>query len=103
MMTAGVTLPPSSPLGSSGIPDEAPVWKEKIFERAAEDIAYAHLEKDGGEGGGADPEGSDPGPRKVLIVCDRGFFDNCAYMTGDEFRQVLGKLNVTEEELPREL
>ena len=60
--------------------------KEKIFERAAEDIAYAHLEKDGGEGGSADPGGSDPGHRKVLIVCDRGFFDNCAYMTGDEFR-----------------
>ena len=42
---------------------------------------------------------SDPGPPEGLIVCDRGFFDNCAYMTGDEFRQVLGKLNVTEEEL----
>ena len=100
MMTAGVTPSRcSSPLAYQEFQMKLQYEKEKIFERAAEDIAYAHLEKDGGEGCSADTGGSDPGPRKVLIVCDRGFFDNCAYMTGDEFRQVLGKLNVTEEEL----
>ena len=100
MMTAGVTPSRcSSPLAYQEFQMKLQYEKEKIFERAAEDIAYAHLEKDGGEGCSADTGGSDPGHRKVLIVCDRGFFDNCAYMTGDEFRQVLGKLNVTEEEL----
>ena len=36
---------------------------------------------------------------KVLIVCDRGALDNKAYMTGEEFAQVLGCLNTNEIEL----
>ncbi len=36
---------------------------------------------------------------KVLIVCDRGALDNRAYMTEDEFRYVLEKLNTSEVEL----
>ena len=36
---------------------------------------------------------------KVLVVCDRGALDNRAYMTDEEFRYVLEKLNMTEVEL----
>ena len=36
---------------------------------------------------------------KVLVVCDRGTLDNRAYMTEEEFRYVLGKLNTNEVEL----
>ena len=36
---------------------------------------------------------------KILIVCDRGALDNRAYMTGDDFRYVLEKLNTSEVEL----
>lgn len=36
---------------------------------------------------------------KVLIVCDRGALDNRAYMTAEEFRYVLDKLNTSEVEL----
>ena len=36
---------------------------------------------------------------KVLVVCDRGALDNRAYMSAEEFRYVLDKLNTTEVEL----
>ena len=36
---------------------------------------------------------------KVLVVCDRGALDNRAYMSDEEFRYVLEKLNTTEVEL----
>ena len=36
---------------------------------------------------------------KVLVVCDRGALDNRAYMTEEEFRYVLDKLNTSEVEL----
>ena len=36
---------------------------------------------------------------KILIVCDRGALDNRAYMTAEEFRYVLDKLNTSEVEL----
>ena len=36
---------------------------------------------------------------KVLIVCDRGALDNKAYMTGEEFAQVLAGLGTNEIEL----
>lgn len=36
---------------------------------------------------------------KILIVCDRGVMDNLAYMTHEEFRQVLANIGRTEEEL----
>ena len=36
---------------------------------------------------------------KVLIVCDRGALDNRAYMTEEDFRYVLEKLNTSEVEL----
>ena len=34
-----------------------------------------------------------------LLVCDRGMFDNRAYMTQEEFEICLSKLNTTEEEV----
>ena len=36
---------------------------------------------------------------KFLLVCDRGMFDNRAYMTEEEFKVCLEKLNTTEEEV----
>ena len=36
---------------------------------------------------------------KILVVCDRGALDNRAYMSAEEFRYVLDKLNTTEVEL----
>ena len=53
--------------------------KENVYTRAAGDIA----EKSG---------------KKVLIVCDRGFFDNRAYMTAGEFDEALRILGVSREE-----
>ena len=38
---------------------------------------------------------------KFLLVCDRGMFDNRAYMTEEEFNICLEKLNTTEEEVNR--
>ena len=36
---------------------------------------------------------------KILIVCDRGALDNCAYMTQEEFAQVLAHVGANELEL----
>ena len=36
---------------------------------------------------------------KYLIVCDRGFMDNRAYMSEEEYQKVLTALNVTEKEI----
>ena len=36
---------------------------------------------------------------KILIVCDRGAMDNCAYMTQEEFAQVLAYVGANELEL----
>ena len=36
---------------------------------------------------------------KFLLVCDRGMFDNRAYMSEEEFKICLEKLNTTEEEV----
>lgn len=60
--------------------------KEAVYTRAARDIAEA------GDGGGQGCQ------RKVLLVCDRGFFDNRAYMTAEEFQEALRILGVSEEE-----
>lgn len=51
--------------------------KEQLFERAA-----ATMDAD-----------------KILIVCDRGALDNRAYMTDEEFRQLLEDLQQNEVEL----
>lgn len=51
--------------------------KEKVFEQAA-----ASMKAD-----------------KILIVCDRGAMDNRAYMTDEEFSQILGELGTTEIKL----
>lgn len=53
------------------------IEKEKIFEQAAETM---------------DSE-------KVLILCDRGVMDNKAYMSGEEFEQVLKEAGSNEVEL----
>ena len=60
--------------------------KEDVYMRAAQDIAEA------GTAGGEECA------RKVLLVCDRGFFDNRAYMTAEEFGEALRILGVSEEE-----
>jgi CYTH domain-containing protein len=57
--------------------------KENVYTRAAMDIA--------------DTAGRETG-KKVLIVCDRGFFDNRAYMTAEEFDEALGILGVSADE-----
>ncbi|MDO4805234.1 MAG: AAA family ATPase [Lachnospiraceae bacterium] len=36
---------------------------------------------------------------KILIVCDRGEFDNKAYMTDGEFEKILDKMGFTEERM----
>ena len=51
--------------------------KEKIFEMAAASMKS----------------------EKTLVVCDRGAMDNRAYMTREEFSQVLGELGTTEVKL----
>ena len=51
--------------------------KERIFERAASGMK--------GE--------------RILIVCDRGLLDNCAYMNGEEKADVLFELGLSEGEL----
>lgn len=51
--------------------------KEAVYERAATDMAC----------------------EKVLIVCDRGFLDNKAYMTEEEFELVLTNQNSNEVEM----
>ncbi len=33
---------------------------------------------------------------RILIVCDRGAMDNCAYMTGEEFSWVLRQMNTSK-------
>ena len=59
--------------------------KEKIFDAAAQDI-LKKMEEDGDS------------QAKVLIVCDRGFFDNRAYMTQEEFDEALRQLGVDADE-----
>ena len=65
--------------------------KEAVYTRAAEDIAGNVKEQTGGKPG-------EKSGKKVLIVCDRGFFDNRAYMTAGEFEEALRILGVSEEE-----
>lgn len=60
--------------------------KEDVYMRAARDIAEAGTES------------GEECARKVLLVCDRGFFDNRAYMTPEEFGEALRILGVSEEE-----
>lgn len=36
---------------------------------------------------------------RFLIVCDRGFFDNKAYMSDEDFQHVLQTLNVSEKQM----
>lgn len=60
--------------------------KEDVYMRAAQDIAEAGT------------AGREECARKVLLVCDRGFFDNRAYMTAEEFGEALRILGVSEEE-----
>lgn len=123
MMTAGVTpVRCSTPMAYQQFQMKLQFEKEKLFERAAADIAYAEKSEDAGKGpeqadavseeaGGrkagrnSEVQRQDPGdvrePRKVLVVCDRGFMDNRAYMTEEEFQQVLAELGTTEKELLR--
>lgn len=54
------------------------IYKEKVFEEAAGKLINSD---------------------KVLIICDRGMFDNKAYMPEDEFKKALAELNLTESEL----
>ncbi len=49
--------------------------KERIFQRAARTMPQ----------------------EKILIVCDRGMFDNKAYMTDTEFETILGRMGLTVE------
>lgn len=37
--------------------------------------------------------------QKILIVCDRGVMDNKAYMTEQEFSEILGGMGLTEVEV----
>jgi len=83
MMTAGITPGRcSTPMAYQQFQMKLQFEKEKVFERAAEDIA-----------------GGDRILHKVLIVCDRGFMDNRAYMTEGEFDQVVRDLGTGREEL----
>lgn len=56
---------------------ELQLTKEKLFEQAARTMPV----------------------EKILIVCDRGALDNKAYMTEQEFQEVLAYLGVKEENL----
>lgn len=82
--------------------------KEKVFESAARDIEEklrmdrekqrAAADRGKASGAAAGTEVSPEEEPKLLIVCDRGFLDNRAYMTGEEFAEALRVLGVTEEE-----
>lgn len=100
MKTAGITPARcSSPFAYQLFQMELQLEKERIFERAAMDIA--EKQKRRGDAEGTETPG-DPAPEaKILIVCDRGFFDNCAYMTREEFLEALRQLGVQEEEMLR--
>ena len=81
--------------------------KEQIFDRAARDIEQKMLED---AARGKEVKKTDPGRLrtgtstqrysgpKILIICDRGFFDNRAYMTREEFDEALRLLGVTADE-----
>ena len=80
MMSSGITPARcSSPMSYQLFQMTLQNEKEKIFELAAKDIADAQQ-------------------KKVLIVFDRGFFDNRAYMTQEEFSEVLASLGISEDE-----
>ncbi len=70
---------------------ELQLEKEAVYTRAAEDIVGAGEEEES-------PEDADASGKKVLIVCDRGFFDNRAYMTEEEFEEACRILGVSAEE-----
>lgn len=78
--------------------------KEEVYTRAAEDIAEASEKRTGNDGNHENHEnhenlqGTQQAGKKVLIVCDRGFFDNRAYMTREEFSEALRILGVSEKE-----
>lgn len=75
--------------------------KEEVYTRAAKDIAEASEKRAGNNGDHENHEnlqGTQRPGKKVLIVCDRGFFDNRAYMTSEEFSEALQILGVSEEE-----
>ena len=92
MKTAGITPARcSSMMAYQLFQMKLQLEKEDVFTRAAMDIAGVR------EDGGEDSSGKNPA-RKVLIVCDRGFFDNRAYMTAEEFEEALRILGVSEEE-----
>lgn len=81
MMSSGITVSRcSSPMAYQEFQMKLQYEKEKVYERAARDIADAHGEK-------------------VLIVCDRGFLDNRAYMTDEEYRTVLRELGASEKDI----
>lgn len=52
-------------------------FKEEIYLKAARTMPY----------------------EKILVVFDRGEFDNKAYMTDEEFLEILAEMNLTEEEM----
>ena len=70
--------------------------KEEVYTQAAIDIARAGLEN-GRAGKGKSSLQADQAEKKILIVCDRGFFDNRAYMTEKEFDKALRILGVSEK------
>ena len=82
LKTAGITpMRCSSMMSYQLFQMKLQLEKQRVFERAARDIAN-----------------NDPGSR-VLIIFDRGFFDNRAYMTEAEFEQALALLDVDREEM----
>ena len=82
LKTAGITpMRCSSMMSYQLFQMKLQLEKQRVFERAARDIAN-----------------KDPGSR-VLIIFDRGFFDNRAYMTEAEFEQALALLDVDREEM----
>ena len=54
------------------------IYKEKVFEEAAEKLLDAD---------------------KVIIVCDRGMIDNKAYMPDDEYKKAFLQLGLDETEV----
>lgn len=84
LKTAGITPARcTSPMAYQLFQMKLQLEKEQVFDRAARDIEQKMLTF------------SEP---KILIVCDRGFFDNRAYMTQEEFDEALRLLDVDEDE-----
>lgn len=71
--------------------------KEKVFDAAARDI-LKKMEMELVSPASPEEKAENGSRPKVLIVCDRGFFDNRAYMTQAEFDEALRQLGVDADE-----